>query len=35
VYRRDGSIDRVEVDPDGTGQWREPPATAKPPVNKD
>lgn len=25
VYRRDGSIDRVEVDPDGTGTWREAP----------
>jgi hypothetical protein len=26
VYRRDGSIERVEVDPDGSGQWREPPS---------
>lgn len=25
VYRRDGSIDRVEIDPDGNGAWREAP----------
>ena len=26
VYRRDGTIDRVEVDPAGSGAWREAPA---------
>ena len=30
VYRRDGSIDRVEVDPDGTGVWREAPQGSSP-----
>jgi hypothetical protein len=30
VYRRDGSIDRVEVDPEGTGAWREAPPGASP-----
>ena len=28
VYRRDGTIDRVEVDPAGTGAWREAPSGA-------
>jgi hypothetical protein len=35
VYRRDGSIERVEIDPDGTGNWREPPADPKVPADKD
>ena len=35
VYRRDGSIDRVEIDPDGTGNWREPPPDPKAPSGKD
>ena len=30
VYRRDGSIDRVEVDPDGSGAWREAPPASSP-----
>ena len=30
VYRRDGSIDRVEVDPDGSGNWREAPPASTP-----
>jgi len=30
VYRRDGSIDRVEIDPEGTGAWREAPPEASP-----
>ena len=30
VYRRDGSIDRVEVDPDGSGVWREAPPPSSP-----
>jgi hypothetical protein len=30
VYRRDGSIDRVEVDPDGSGVWREAPPASNP-----
>ena len=30
VYRRDGSIDRVEVDPDGSGAWREAPPASNP-----
>jgi hypothetical protein len=34
VYRRDGSIERVEIDPDGTGAWREPPADRKVPTGK-
>lgn len=34
VYRRDGSIERVEVDPDGTGNWREPPPETKAPSVK-
>jgi hypothetical protein len=27
LYRGDGNIDRVEVDPDGAGNWREAPPT--------
>ena len=30
VYRRDGTIDRVEVDPEGSGVWREAPAGPAP-----
>jgi hypothetical protein len=30
VYRKDGSIDRVEVDPGGTGSWREAPSGPAP-----
>jgi hypothetical protein len=30
VYRRDGTIDRVEVDPDGTGAWHEAPPGPSP-----
>ena len=29
IYRKDGSIDRIEIDPNGTGAWQEaPPPTS-------
>jgi hypothetical protein len=28
IYRKDGSIDRIEVDPDGSGAWHEASASA-------
>lgn len=32
IYGKDGSIDRIEVDPAGTGAWKEAPAPPPPPT---
>ena len=30
VYRKDGSIERIEVDPSGSGVWQEAPLSPSP-----